>query len=419
MNEQNSHTHDDLLERATQALQQTPVPTGPPCDLVADVVAHLNAEEAAGNVRTHSLFARIKSMKPVTKLTVVATLAAVFSGVFAWLSPGGQVFALEKVASAMESIRSATCDMTSEAGGVKSHHRVMFLAPSLERIETKAGDNVVSITVADMRAKKWLSLMPQQKLAMVLKMDNAPANRPMNGSIELIRQRFRRAGASSGKNSESLGEKVIDGVPAIGFRLEDRGGFTDVWAHRETALPVHVETTVLTEPKIKTVMTNFQYDVELDTSLFSFDPPDDYNVQESSVSLAPPSMKDLADMLRFAATNNDSVFPEEITGAKGVHFIMHRLLNEVKAEHGQDSAEWKSALVRYSTRIARGSTFVMTELAKSDWHYQGDGIKIGDDKAAIFWYRPKDGDSFQVLYGDFRIESSVDESELPKRLKKD
>ena len=414
MNLHKNPSHGDLLERATEALRQMPISAGPPDDLVTNVVAHLEREEATVMVQPQSLFERIQAMKPITRFVVVASLFLVFCGLFGLLSPRSRALAFEEVAVAIESIRSATCDMTSETNGVKNQSKAMFLAPSLERIETKMGDEMMSINICDLRAKKWLTLIPGQKMAIVLNMENAPEDRPVNGSFELIRQRVRNAQADPDKGSRPLGEKQVDGVRAVGFQLDDKTGSTDVWVDPNTSLPIRVETTFLGETKVEVVMTNFQYEVELEESLFSFDPPSDYTVQEMGLSLSPPSIKDLADMLRFGAENNGGVFPEEISGAKGVHLVMGQLLNEVATKHGQDSPQWKTALVEYSSRIARGSSFMMFEQPKSEWHYQGGGVKLGDAKTAIFWYKPQDSDTYQVLYGDLRVEKGVAKTDLPK-----
>ena len=100
MNVHENPNHDDLLERATEALRQTRVPPDPPSDLVVDVVAQLEREQAADTVQPQSLFARIKSMKPMTKFVVVASLFVAFGGLFSWLSPSGRALAVEDVAGA-------------------------------------------------------------------------------------------------------------------------------------------------------------------------------------------------------------------------------------------------------------------------------------------------------------------------------
>ena len=414
MNRHNNLSENDLLERACEALQQQPIAAGPPNDLASDVVALVQREEATDMIQPRSLFERIRSMKPVMKFIVVATFVVALCGLFPWLLPESRALAIDEVARAFEAIRSATCDMTAETGDVKNQSRVMFLAPSLERIETKMAGEMMSINICDLRARKWLTLMPQQQMAIVYEMENAPQDRPVNGSFELMRERFRKAQADPDQGSRPLGEKEIDGVRAVGFRIDDKTGSTDVWADPETSLPIRVETTMLIEPGVKVVMTNFQYEVELDESLFSFEPPKDYTVREMAMNLSPPSLKDLGDMLRFGAEHNGNVFPDEIRGAKGVHLVMHKLLKEVETKHGLNSAEWKNALVKYSGRMARGNAFVMFERPKSEWHYQGRGVKLGDGDTAVFWYKPQNSDTYQILYGDLRIEKDVVETDLPQ-----
>jgi outer membrane lipoprotein-sorting protein len=413
MTEHERPNHDDLLERATEALRRTPIPTGPPNDLVADVMADLHREQAAEPVHPQSLFARINSMQPKTKFVVIASLLVAFCGLFAWLSPDSRALALEEVVKAFDSIESATCEMTAETGGVKTQSKASFLAPSLERVESKIMDEV-SILICDLRTQKTLSLLTKQKLAIVYKMENAPKDRPVNGSFELMRERFRKAQTDPDTSSRKLGEREIEGVQAIGFRIDDKTGSTDVWADPKTALPLRVEATFVGEPRVKVVMTNFCYGVQLDRSLFSFQPPEGYTVREMALNLAPPSIEDLGDLLRFAAENGDGVFPKQLQGANGVDRVMHLLLKEVATEHGQESNEWMNAMVDYSTKLARGRAFIMLEQPKSKWLYQGGGVTLGDADTAIFWYKPQDGETYQVLYGDLRVQKGVQEGDLPE-----
>ena len=42
--------------------------------------------------------------------------------------------------------------------------------------------------------------------------------------------------------------------------------------------------------------------------------------------------------------------------------------------------------------------------AKSDWHYNGQDAMLSDADTAIFWYKPKDSDTYRVIYGDLTIE---------------
>jgi len=36
----------------------------------------------------------------------------------------------------------------------------------------------------------------------------------------------------------------------------------------------------------------------------------------------------------------------------------------------------------------------------TDWHYVGQGVKLGDAYTAILWFRPKGSEKYRVIYGD-------------------
>jgi outer membrane lipoprotein-sorting protein len=82
-----------------------------------------------------------------------------------------------------------------------------------------------------------------------------------------------------------LGVKEIDGVSAIGFKVEkvkdNFMGDLVIWANRKTAAPVRVELT-LHDPEnshsVTFIMTNFNLNEMLDKNLFSTTPPQGYKV---------------------------------------------------------------------------------------------------------------------------------------------
>ena len=95
--------------------------------------------------------------------------------------------------------------------------------------------------------------------------------------------------------TDDLGEKMIDGRRAIGFgvkkkqRLQERS--EEYWVDAETKLPLRI-VIALTEAQHpagftlsaqKWVMSDFEFDCQLDESLFSTEPPDGYSVEDSSV----------------------------------------------------------------------------------------------------------------------------------------
>ena len=45
--------------------------------------------------------------------------------------------------------------------------------------------------------------------------------------------------------------------------------------------------------------------------------------------------------------------------------------------------------------------------------YQMEGVEFGDANTAVFLYRPKDSDTYRVIYGDLSVKDSAPE-DLPK-----
>lgn len=51
-------------------------------------------------------------------------------------------------------------------------------------------------------------------------------------------------------------------------------------------------------------------------------------------------------------------------------------------------------------------------------HYAGKGVKLGDAETAIFWFLPKDAETYKVIYGDLSIKD-VAEEDLPEAPKEE
>ncbi|MHC4623729.1 MAG: hypothetical protein ACYS4W_07485, partial [Planctomycetota bacterium] len=66
-------------------------------------------------------------------------------------------------------------------------------------------------------------------------------------------------------------------------------------------------------------------------------------------------------------------------------------------------------------KMVRGILFIRMFKGEGKWYYAGKGIKLGDADTAIFWYRPKDSQTFRVIYGDLSVEDVAAE-DLPEPL---
>jgi hypothetical protein len=188
-----------------------------------------------------------------------------------------------------------------------------------------------------------------------------------------------------------------------------------IWADPKTLLPVRFEQRSTTGPEGRTVMTDFQVDVELDESLFSLEVPGDYTVQQTSqLDLAANPINYLAETLQLAAEVNDGVFPAELRGDNGIDGIFRRsafalgqkMAERIAAREGKNSAaDYRKVATELAMKTGGAFGFLGSLSAEdNDWHYAGKDVKLNTPDRAIFWFkRHKESTSYYVLYADLSV----------------
>ena len=152
---------------------------------------------------------------------------------------------------------------------------VVFAGPGRTRWNVPTGE----VLVANMQEGKVLILIPAKKQAGVMEVGPPgviPRHNRFNKLLAL-RPLIEYALETEDESVEFLGEREIEGVTAIGYHISgpDHHGDVTVWAEAETKLPVRIEQSMGTET---TIISDITYDVELDESLFSVEPPEAYSV---------------------------------------------------------------------------------------------------------------------------------------------
>src|SRR4029077_2579600 len=102
-------------------------------------------------------------------------------------------------------------------GQPKQTSKVAFLAPAKYRMELNK-----MIMISDFENAKMLTLVPDQKQAVVLNLNNAATDRvtlDQYNHVDRLRQLLRDQRGQL-PAYERLGEKTIDGRKAVGFRLD-------------------------------------------------------------------------------------------------------------------------------------------------------------------------------------------------------
>jgi outer membrane lipoprotein-sorting protein len=312
----------------------------------------------------------------------------------------------------------------------------MIIESGIMRSERPNGDIVIS----DPGIGKSLHLMPNSKRAILTQRASKPGEkRPFNYFVWIS--------TVHEDGYEFTGQKDVNGKMTNVFTASfDK---TSVWVDPDTNLPVRVETIIRPNPivvpeiyvtlkdfggeddaarsmtvsrlrdsnrirsELKTVMSDFVWNEELDESLFNLEPPEEYTVEERQFDTNKTRRDSLFQALAFWAEMSDGMFPLEIDDLSDPNMIRPMLME--KFDKDGDPAEELDQALKQLDIMLKGLTFTQFIRRKvdRDWHYAGDGVKLGDAEKAIFWFRSNDPEIYRVLYGDLSFKKVAPEN-LPK-----
>jgi outer membrane lipoprotein-sorting protein len=282
--------------------------------------------------------------------------------------------------------------------------RVMNMGTQRVRGEVLSADGkaVQVIVITDYDTSRMLQLIPSKKTAVVIDLKDIP-EKPEN-ILEELRNMVTEIQNNTDISVEQLGEKEIDGRIATGFRARNPDGEFSVWADTQTALPIRIEQTWR---QMQFVYTDFQFDIEMDESLFSMEIPEGYSaLPKAELPIASSTEQDLVETLRiWAEVILDGVFPRDLSGQVYVDDVKKNREKFVKL---QDEQKLELAM-----KLGPGFIFVQLLKAENDWHYVGKNVKLGDSESPVCWYRPEGSETYRVIYGDLSVKN-VAPANLPK-----
>ncbi|MBN1765898.1 MAG: hypothetical protein JW860_11615, partial [Sedimentisphaerales bacterium] len=174
-----------------------------------------------------------------------------------------------------------------------------------------------------------------------------------------------------------------------------------IWADPRTALPIRIEQK---QPGLEIVCKNFEFDVELDESLFSMEVPEGYTMQQSQLDLTGSSEEQFIEYLRiFADIVCDGRFPPNVDIAT----VQRMALQIGQKLDALDLTEPEK--MELGMQFAQGLLFLRFFKGEGSWHYAGDGVELGDSQTPIFWYRPEGSDHYRIIYGDLTVDEVLPE----------
>jgi hypothetical protein len=247
------------------------------------------------------------------------------------------------------------------------------------------------ISIFDIPNKRGISLIPAQRMAMVVEFKNVPADVLAGAKEQNFLEELKKAVAGE---HEDLGEKTIDGRKVKGYRCKSTSAMKmamDIWVDAGSGKPVLVEQT-LPEGMGKATMTDFVINPKLDDSLFDTRPPEGYKAEKQSLDFNVRE-EDLIKGLGLFAKSCGGVFPKVLMPTPDLIEQLKKVMRSKEESREFGVLASKIMAFRVAT-MSGGGEFV----------YAGEGVKLGDKTTPILWYKAKDAKVYRVIYGDLHAE---------------
>lgn len=385
------------------------------------------------------------------------------------LSPS-KALAFDDVAREILKVENARFEITSTityADGTTENegtYKCVTKLPSLMRVEPPEGD----IVIIDFANDKMLMIDARKKAAILMDQffgfdedDNVQKN--LFGEVQEHLRNAEKGGDFGEVKYERLGEKQINGVQAVGFRVlnpdadvEDFEGdqmsfnALDIWADAKTGGPIQLEFTMEIEDGVKVTSTfkNFVYNKELDPKLFSFEAPEGYELIDSTdlIRLGQvfggegeigegiaeankqadefaaelekelkklgddrPTTDDVINAMRVYTQQTGGQLPDNLTMAGMLDGMMKawEKANPGKplfVEDATDVTFTDEQLNQNTAVITKASTYLeILDATGGNYTYRGKGVKVDDEPTPVLWLQSKGAPAFTVIYNDFSV----------------
>jgi outer membrane lipoprotein-sorting protein len=390
-----NHTPHDPLDAAEAALRELPPQIVPSANtlnriatLVMDSESPTTSRFSVGNGRKIAV--------------VMLTSAALVAAVFGLMQTPHKTFAFEDVVNAVRKADTVTyTTVVKPKNGPSSSYKSMHKG-SVTRMVLADG----SYSVMDIAGRKMVMVQPATKTATVTLLGNAPKDMPTMGDSIIA---WLKAAETKGK---AVGEKMIDGIQAVGFEADFGATKFTLWSDPKTKLPVLIESSIgAPSDPIQMTMREFVFNSTLEDSLFSTEVPAGYQVKESkqlavdyaALAKLPPE-EHVVRILKFYSGLYDGAFPERIDGPE----LVSKITSRAGAKRLEDP-QFQKEFTELTGSM--GATWTFRQ-SLNKFGYVGTA-HLNDADSIVFWYLPKDAEKYRVVFADLTI-GDVPEEMLPK-----
>lgn len=330
--------------------------------------------------------------------TAAAALAAIW-----FLIPGNSnsTFAMDTFIKVISNAKMVQYQSTVGTIGSSTTTTLKTYCSDDNRMRMETLDGSV-ITIVDTERGKIVTLVPSLKTATFIDTGQAPEHldrlQTKNWLVD-----FRDMIQSAQENetdlsAKPLGEQEIDGVTLAGFRVGFASNLVTVWANPQTGKPNRIEVDSF---GTQVVMTDFEFNIELDESLFSTEIPDGYTTKDFDVSKL-PTEEDLIQSFRIYSELANGEFPKTITRDMGKQYI--ELIGQENLI--DDDNNLSQDVMDQVVAFQNGFLFAALMPMESQAHYAGQGVSRSTSERPIFWYKPEGQDSWRVLGASLKFRDS-------------
>lgn len=351
---------------------------------------------------------------------------------------GGSGKAYAAMTIKIHGARTMICKVVAQsAGQPPAQYTQAYMEPCFTRTTDSSGQAVIM----DNSKKKALIIKPGQTSAVEIDLTSMPTGRWQLILVDLLRSLPEEV-------DEALGKKQLDGRTVQGFRVIKRGDgykFTDdIWIDARTDELVRMEIVNGMDGGSRTILSDFQFDVNLDKSLFSTDLPKDFKGKRTylNTETPKPTEGDFIDFLiqSVETFSLDGCFPpavniedfsramKEANAKKADEAAKGRTVKSMtpaerdawykslekkykESEENRKRTEERIKKVRPTRKnserggmaMVQGMRFASTMKPENDFHYAGKGVQLGDAKTPIAWWKPDGAQTYRVIHGDLSI----------------
>ncbi|MHC4462544.1 MAG: hypothetical protein ACYS6W_02440 [Planctomycetota bacterium] len=329
----------------------------------------------------------------ITKIAAAAVIIiAVIVGINQFSIDGASIVFAD-VLEQINNFRPYTGTITVQEEGTPTVSKRVMMLSLTQRREIHSNGTIV---VFDLARAKTLTLVPEKKYAIERILDVQATT-----DFDLLRL------VSAMQNAASLeiGTRELEGRIAKGFRSTNKVNDIIVWADIQTKLPIRVEVVHVGKGRI-IIMSEFKFDVNFDESLFSVTAPEDYTVErvekgdftELQNFVRRTTEEDLVEGLRAVAIFLDGEFPAGIELRE-----LQKALREYIKRNNLPDSEVQDRLKAISEKWTKAHWYIKLlkgDLKVRDFHYAGEGVKLGAANTPIISWWPRDSQTCRVIFGD-------------------